>query len=286
MDSLLRIITDRLWERFSPEVLGTTLGEGLANLLTAGITFLVFYAAWRGLRIALRVVLGRTRLDETTVAFVHAGTKYAVLAVGAIAAVGELGIHTPSLVASLGVAGLTLGFAARDSLSNVISGLFIYWDRPFVIHDLVEVGGKFGRVERITLRSTRVVTPDGKMLAIPNSEMVNTPVASYTNAPHLRIDVPVNVGPGESLQEVREVLLGVVADDPDYLASPEPKVAVTELGDYAVTLQIQAWLDDEREGHRKRSELRERVFEALSAAGIEMPYETLQLEPVEVRQVA
>ena len=66
----------------------------------------------------------------------------------------------PARLAIGGIAGLTIGFAARDALSNIISGILIFWDRPFVIGDLVEVGGQYGRVERITLRSTRIVTPD------------------------------------------------------------------------------------------------------------------------------
>jgi small conductance mechanosensitive channel len=90
--------------------------------------------------------------------------------------------HGRHFLASLGIAGLTLGFAAKDTLSNVISGLFIFWDRPFVVGDLIEMDGKYGRVEDITLRSTRVVTPDGKMLAIPNSAIVNSSVWSRTTS--------------------------------------------------------------------------------------------------------
>ena len=85
----------------------------------------------------------------------------------------------------------------------MISGLFIFWDRPFVIGDFVEVGGQYGRVESITMRSTRVVTSDGRMLAVPNSLVVNTTLASYTNFPHLRLDVSFTVGVTENLQRVR-----------------------------------------------------------------------------------
>lgn len=284
MESFVRNVLTRLREQFDPEVLGASLGSGLANVVTAALTFLVFWAAWKMMERLLVPLLERSRVDATTAAFVETGGRYAVLAVGAVAAVGELGIDTTSLVASLGVAGLTVGFAARDALSNVISGLFIYWDRPFVIDDLVEVGGRYGRVDRITIRSTRVITPDGKMLAIPNSEMVNTTVASYTNFPHLRVDAEVTVGTGEDLAEVRELLLGIVRDDPAYLESPAPSVAVRELGDYYNRVQVYAWVDDEREHLAKEAELRERVFTTLSSAGVEMPLERLALEPLEIRR--
>lgn len=286
MIRFLSSILNRLAERFDPEVVAASLTRVTGNVGTAAATFAIFLVAWLLLRRVLGPALRRSRLDGTTAAFVEASAKYGILGVGAVAAVGELGIHTASLVASLGIAGLTAGFAARDALSNVISGLLIYLDRPFVIDDLVEVEGQYGRVDRITLRSTRVVTADGRMLAIPNSDMVNETVASYTNFAHLRLGIPVQIGVAEDLGRVREILLALVQDDPEYMSEPAPHVVVTELGDYNVTVELQAWLDDERAHGRKRPELRERMFEALSAAGVDMPYETLSLTPVELRKTA
>lgn len=286
MDSFFAGVLARLAERFSSEALGAALGALAANALTAALTFGVFYAAWRALDRLLPVFMTRTGMDATARAFARSIAKYTLLAIGLVTAVGELGINTTSLAASLGIAGLTVGFAARDSLSNIISGLFIYWDRPFVIGDLIDVSGHYGRVDRITLRSTRVITPDGRMLAIPNSEALNSIVASYTNFPHLRIDVDVSVGVDEDLARVRDLLLQVVRDDPDFLEDPAPEVAVTALGDYANTVELRAWLDLERKHLAKRARLRETVFDVLAAEEVEMPFETLQLRPVEVRRTA
>jgi small conductance mechanosensitive channel len=153
----------------------------------------------------------------------------------------------------------------------------IFLDRPFVIGDLVEIEDNYGRVEQITLRSTRIVTPDGKMLAVPNSDIINKTVASYTNFPHLRLDIPVTVGVNENLGRVRRLLLGLVADNPDYLAEPPPRVVVTALNDYNVAMELQAWIRDERTHVPMRSALREQVFEALNAAGVDMPFETIEV---------
>ncbi|MGD2028246.1 MAG: mechanosensitive ion channel family protein, partial [Anaerolineales bacterium] len=179
--------------------------------------------------------------------------------------------------ASIGIAGVTIGFAARDAFSNLISGLLIFLDRPFVIGDLVEVGDNYGHVDQITLRSTRIITSDGKMLAVPNNEMINTTVASYTNFPNLRLDIPVTVGVSEDTQHVRELLLDVVKGDPDYLEIPAPRVVVTELNDYNVALELQVWLKDERQHVEMRSSLRERVFKKLTQAQVDMPFETIQV---------
>jgi small conductance mechanosensitive channel len=286
MDSFYEGVVARLAERFSSEAVGASLGALAASALTAALTFGVFYAAWRALDRLLPVLMAKTGLDATARAFARSIAKYTLLTIGIVTAVGELGINTTSLAASLGIAGLTVGFAARDSLSNIISGLFIYWDRPFVIGDLIDVSDHYGRVDRITLRSTRVITPDGRMLAIPNSEALNSIVASYTNFPHLRIDVDVNVGVDEDLSRVRDLLLQVVRDDPDFLEDPAPDVALTALGDYANTVELRAWLDLERKHLAKRARLREKVYDVLDAEEVEMPFETLQLRPVEVRRTA
>lgn len=285
MRSYVESILARLAEQFDPEVMGTTLGRLTADAVTALLVFGAFYALWRLVDQVLRPSLRRSRLDLTAAAFVRTTVKYAILVIGAVAAAGEMGLETASLVTSLGVAGLTVGFAAQDALSNIIAGLFIYWDRPFVLGDLVEVGGHYGRVDRITIRSTRVVTPDGRMLAIPNSDMVETPVASYTNFPHLRLDLAVEVGVEENLSSLRELLLNRLENDPEIMDDPPPRVVVTELGDYNNTVEIQVWIDDERTHAEKRFELRERLFDLLVDAGVEMPFETIELRPIEVERV-
>lgn len=284
MNRFLNSIGSRLAEIFDPELLGATAADLLANLLIGAATFAAYYVFWWLLDAAARPIMRRARTDETTRDFVLTILKFSVLTMGVVSALSAAGVNTASLIASLGIAGLTLGFAARDALSNLISGILIFWDRPFVIGDLVEVGESYGRVERITLRSTRVVTADGRMLAIPNAEIINRTVASYTNFPHLRISVPVSVGVNEDLDRIRELLLGLVADSDDFIADPAPEVAVTILGDFNVTVELRAWIHDERAHGILKDALRERVYRTLTAAGVDMPVETLRLEPLTVRR--
>ncbi|MCB9593757.1 MAG: mechanosensitive ion channel family protein [Sandaracinaceae bacterium] len=257
-------------------------------LTAAGILgiVLVLVVLWFVVNRALRMAARTAHLDRTVATFIAAVVRYGLISVGVIAILGQLGVDTASLLGSLGIVGLTIGFAARDALSNIISGLFILWDRPFTIGDLIEIDGKYGRVERITMRSTRVVTPDGKMLAIPNSEVVNTTVASYTNFPHLRLDVPVTVGVEEDLGRVRRLLLEMVAAREGFMAEPAARVVVTQLNDYNVALELQAWLEDETQHIVARLELREAIFETLRTAGVHLPYETIELAPLKVQTLA
>ncbi len=275
-------LVEQLAQTFDPSVIGANVARILQSAAIAGIVFMAYYFVWRLLSPFSRYVIARTKADATTATFVTTVLKYGVLIVGLVHGLGAAGINTAGLIASLGIAGLTLGFAARDALSNIISGLLIFWDRPFVIGDLIEIGDKYGRVDTITLRSTRVVTVDGKMLAVPNSEVINKTVASYTNFPHLRLSVAVTVGTGEDLGKIRSLLLDLVRHNEAYRDRPPPTVVVTELNDYNVQLELRAWLEDERQHLVRRPELREQVFEALRNAKVDMPLETIQLAPLEV----
>lgn len=275
MSDFFNAIRARLAETFDPILLADNVAGWTENVLFAFLTFAAYYLLWQGLRVVLVPLLKGLDVDETGRSFFQTMTRVLILTLGGVAALAELGINTASLVASLGVAGLTIGFAARDVLSNLISGVFIFWDRPFVLGDLIEIEGKYGRVDRITLRSTRVVTVDGKMLAIPNSEVVNSTVASYTNFPHLRIEASATIGVNEDLGRVRSILLDLVLGDDDYMEDPAPEVVVAELNDYNVKVTLRAWIHEERMHVAKRFDMRERVFERLRSVGVEMPFETI-----------
>jgi small conductance mechanosensitive channel len=261
------------------------VAEWLADFIVGIVIFLAFFLFWLLFQPILKRILARTKLDRTGTIFLTTIIKYTIYIIGFVNALSATGIDTASVLASLGIAGLTIGFAARDAFSNLISGMLIYLDRPFVIGDLVEIEDHYGRVDRITLRSTRIITSDGKMLAVPNADIINKTVASYTNFPHLRLDIPVTIGVNEDIGRVRQIMLQQIADNPAYLNDPAPRVVVTELNDYNVTVELQVWLKNEREHVEARSTLRENVFDALTAADVDMPYETIQLQPLDIRQV-
>lgn len=286
MQQFLEGIIAHLSDVFDLEAMGRAFASLSANVLAALVTLLAFLAAWQALRWLVGAILRRTSVDETNRTFVLALLQFGLFTVALVQALSVAGINVAALAASVGIAGITLGFAARDSLSNIISGVMVFWDRPFVIGDLVEIGDHYGRVQRITLRSTRIITVDGRMLAVPNSSIVNSIVASYTNFPGLRLDVSVTVGTGEDLERVRRLLLELVRDEETWLAEPAPEVVVKSINDYNLELELRAWIRDERRHIELRNDLRERIFETLRANDVDMPLETLRLQPVEVHQRA
>jgi small conductance mechanosensitive channel len=275
---------DGVWKRLGDvfswhDLTMAFVARGLPSLVAACAVFTCYYVLWKVLDRGALALQRRSRLDKTAHAFLAAVLRYVMMTIALVSALSQLGVDTGALLGSLGVAGLTIGFAARDAMSNVISGIFIFWDRPFVVDDLIEIGGSYGRVAEITMRSTRVVTVDGKMLAIPNTQIINSVVASYTNFPNLRLDIDLTVAVDEDLGRARRLLLAIVADDPRFMKEPQARVVVKALNDYNVALQLQAWIVEERNHVAVRFELRERCFEALRAAGVQMPFETIEVRP-------
>lgn len=273
-EALWQPVKEQLSQSFNIDQIGPWFFQHFSGMVVALVYLLFFSVLWIVLSRSLRLVFNRVKLDPTAGSFVQEVLKYAIFCIGFLAALGALGINTASILASLGVAGLTLGFAAKDTLSNIIAGIFIFWDRPFTTGDLVEIDGVYGRVQEITLRSTRIITVDGKMVAIPNTNIVNDKVVSYTNFPTLRLDIEVTIGVEEDISRARKLLLAALAKTQKYMAEPASHVVVTSLNDYNVALRVSAWISNEREHITERFFLRELVFNTLREGNVNMPYET------------
>lgn len=273
----MRTILERLQQIFSADRMADALAHFAPRLVIALIVFLAFYLLYRVLKLVLARVTRRARVEPTAVTFLLMALKYIVLIAGVVMALQELGLDVTTILEGLGIAGLALGFAAKDTLSNIIAGFFLFWDKPFVIGDLIEVSDEYGEVREITIRTTRIVTVDGKLVSFPNSVIVNSKIRSYTLSPHLRLDIDVTIGVKERIAEAREVILDIVRGDERFLKEPPPEVVVITLGDYFTRIELKVWLHDPRIHIPVREELREAIKNALDKAGIVMPYETLEL---------
>lgn len=269
---------EQLGQSFSVARMEIWFFQHFSGMVVALVYLFFFSLLWVLVSRSLRLIFKRIKLDPTAASFVQEVLKYTIFCIGLLAALGALGINTTSILASLGVAGLTLGFAAKDTLSNIIAGIFIFWDRPFTTGDLVDIDDVYGRVHEITLRSTRIITVDGKMVAIPNTNIVNGKMASYTNFPTLRLDIDVTIGVEEDISRAREILLAALAQTQKYMEEPAASVVVTALNDYNIALRVSAWIHNEREHVAERFALRELVFNTLRAGNVDMPYETFVVE--------
>ncbi|WP_231845544.1 mechanosensitive ion channel family protein [Pyrococcus abyssi] len=176
-----------------------------------------------------------------------------------------------TIVAAAGITGIVLGFSAQTVIANLISGIFMYFDKPLEIGDPVEVGEYSGIVHDIRVFSTRIRTWDGLLVRIPNEKLFNSEIKNLAKYPARRVDVVVGISYADDVEKAVEVIKRTLDEIPYVLAEPEPMVFVEELGDSSVNLAIRAWAPSEK-WFDVRVEILKRVKKALDEAGIEIPF--------------
>lgn len=275
---------DRVTEVRSFEDLWQLSGEFQAELISflaqlgaALLVLLIFAVVYRAVRSGLRPVLERSRLEEDAADLLLAILRFVVLGFGMIVALDQLGFNVTGVLAGLGVAGLALGFAAKDTLANFISGISILWDRPFRVGDRVEIDGEFGQVKRVTLRSTRILTNRNMMVIIPNQNVVNNKIVNHTMQASLRVDVPFGIAYKADIDAAREAALATTEGDDRLRERPAPAVVLTEMGDSSVNFELRFWLKNPHLEVPIGLDYQERIKRALDAAGIEIPFPHLSL---------
>jgi len=189
----------------------------------------------------------------------------------------QFGVNISALIAGLSIAGIAVGFAAKDSLENFISGITIMIDRPFRVGDQVVVDGTYGTIEHITLRSTRLRTLNNEVMVMPNVSMINQKLINNSLHGLLRVDILFGIAYKESPREARDVVIKLPQGDDRILQEPAPTVVVTDLGDSSVNMALRLFIRDTSLEVPIRFEYTEKVFNALKAADIEIPFPHLQL---------
>ena len=187
-----------------------------------------------------------------------------------IAALDFAGVPTTSLLAVVGAAGLGIGLALKDSLSNIASGVMLIVLRPFRTGDAVQVAGLEGVVESVRIFQTRMVTADNREIILPNSQITSAPIINYTGRGDRRIDLPVAMAFGDDLPLLRANLLAIAARHSKVKASPAPDVVVAALGDSAVSVQLRVWVPA-RDYAPVQSELMEAILADYSRRGVRVP---------------
>jgi small conductance mechanosensitive channel len=248
------------------------------QLLIALAVMAAFLVVYLVVRAALKPVFERSRLEVDVRHLLESVAKYAILGFGAILALDQLGFNVTSLLAGLGVAGLALGFAAKDTLANFIAGVTILWDRPFRVGDRVEADGEFGQVKKITLRSTRIHTNDNQVVIIPNQNIVNNKIINHTMQASLRLVIPFGISYEADIVRAREVVLDLIRGDARVRERPAPEVVVTELGASSVNLALRYWLKNPHHEVPLELEYLERLKRTLDDAGIGIPYPHVSLQ--------
>jgi len=177
-------------------------------------------------------------------------------------------------VASAGIIGIAVGFAAKDTLANLFAGVFILADAPYKVGDFIELEGQRGLVIKIGLRSTRILTRDDIEITIPNSTIANSKIVNESGGPTIqhRIRVPIGVAYGSDVDRVRQVLQEVADNNRHLCTAPEPRVRFRSFGDSSLNFEILGWIDDPATRGLTLDSMNTEIYKALAKAGIEIPF--------------
>lgn len=245
--------------------------NGVLNLVIAALIFLVGKWVANAVQNTLEKLLRLRKVDEVLVDFLGTIAYAMVIVIAVVAAFDTLGIPATSFLAIIGAAGLAIGLALKDSLSNFASGVMLVLFRPFTKGDYIDAGGITGTVDEIRLVSTTLTTPDNKLVTVPNAMIYSNAITNFSAKETRRLDMVFGVGYDDDLKLVASILKKMCSDHPKILADPETNIYITNLGDSSVDFAVRPWVKGS-DYWSVRAELLGTAKVALEAAGCSIPY--------------
>ncbi|MBI9078657.1 MAG: mechanosensitive ion channel [Pseudodesulfovibrio sp.] len=265
-------------ELFDPQTIQTLIEKGIAYLSIHGLKILIAFVIFViGRLIAKKIAeLSRTlmikaHMDETLRTFLRNLIYYVLLAAVVIAAIGQAGINVTSFLAILGAAGLAVGLALKDSLSNFAAGVMLIMLKFFKKGDYITAAGKSGTVSAINIFNTLMTTPDNKVIIIPNASILSDTIINFSANETRRVDLVMGIGYDDDLLKAKELLEKIVSEDSRVLTEPAPLIAVSELADSSVNFVVRPWVKASDYWPVYYS-LTEKVKLAFDQEGISIPY--------------
>ncbi len=233
--------TDRIVASFSSVIGG--VADRTPAILAALVVLVITWLVGRLTYAATRRVLARRSTADHVDVLVARFARGGVTALGVVVALGVLGVDLTALAASLGLAGLTLGFALRDVLANSVSGVLLLVQRPFTVGDAITVAGQDGVVLDVRVRDTALRTADGRIAYIPNTTVFNEVVLNSSAAPIRRFEVTVSAAAGVDPVAACDLAATAVAGTQGVLADPAPDAAIASVGVSRARVVAHGWVD-------------------------------------------
>ncbi|MCF6309265.1 MAG: mechanosensitive ion channel [Sulfurimonas sp.] len=218
----------------------------------------------------------KAKVDLTLVEFLESIIYFILLIVVILASLNTLGINTTSFLAIFGAAGLAVGLALKDSLSNIGAAVLIIIFRPFKVGDTIEAAGTTGTVKDINLFSTIIEPVDKRIIIVPNSSIIGGNITNFSRRTERRVEHVFGIGYDDDLKLAKETLMQIIKDDERVLDEPTPLVAVGELGDNSVNFTFRAWTTTE-DYWDVHFDMLEKVKLAFDEKGISIPYPQMDI---------
>jgi len=228
---------------------------------------------WYATEIAVKT---QSTVDDQLIPLVEKVANIFILVMGLITVLKHFGYDVLSLLTALGVGSLAIGLAAKETLTNMISGFTIMVDRPFGIGDRIELtGGQVGDVLDIGLRSTKIMTPEQNTLVVPNAELVNTKVVNLSfPSPKIRNKITVGVAYGSDIEKAKHIMRESALSVPSVVKEPAPDVFFTKFGDFSLELMLVYTTEKFGDKVPSQDAINMLILKRFQEDGIEIPFPT------------
>ncbi|WP_419770510.1 MAG: mechanosensitive ion channel family protein [Candidatus Marinarcus sp.] len=221
--------------------------------------------------VAVKFLRKNPKLDATLINFFEDIIYYVLLIVVILSALEEVGVETTSFLAIIGAAGLAVGLALKDSLSNFASGVMLIFFKPFRIGDVVTAGGVTGKITEIHLFNTEFTTGDNQMILVPNSAITAGSITNINAHDKRRVDLTIGIGYDDDIKKAKEILTKIITANEKVLVEDGITVAVGELADSSVNFVVRAWVNTPDYWDVKFA-LTENIKMTFDEEGISIPY--------------
>jgi small conductance mechanosensitive channel len=191
---------------------------------------------------SIRRLMVKRESEPALISFIGSLVRILLMAFVVIAALGQLGIQTTSLVAILGAAGLAIGLALQGSLANFAAGVLMLIFKPFKVGDYITAGGESGTVEEIRIFTTHLKSPDNRAIIIPNAQITSGSITNFSAKDTRRVDLVFGIGYDDDIKKAKDVISDILAKDERVLKDPAPTIALSELADSSVNFVVRPWV--------------------------------------------
>ena len=244
----------------------------LPKFLLAVFVFIVSLYLARLTKKPLEEVLQKRRVDPGAIGLLVEALRWGIILFGTIFALQQF-VDVATFLAGLGLLGFTVGFALQDVMKNFAAGVLLLLQRPFVVGDAITVKEFDGSVMAIDLRSTEIRTWDGRIVILPNADVINNPIINYTRSVLRRLEVPVGVAYETDLKLAQQIILETMQQMPGVLEDPAPFIVVNAFGESSVDLSAFYWIDTAQTGFLDAKNTGFKMIKtALDEHGVDIPF--------------
>ena len=261
--------------------LAYVISKGVVTLIYVGIIYLALVIVRVLVDFGLASFAKKTKssMDDALLPLLSKTANVIVIVLGIIFIFGEWGVDVTALVAGVGVAGLAIGFAVKDSLANIFGGISLITDKAFQVGQRVALAdGTVGIISDIGIRSTKLKTFDNELVIIPNGKLANETIKNFHRPDDkMRGVIPFGVEYGSKPEKVKKIILAELKKIKKIMKDPEPSVVFTEMADSSLNFKAIFWVKDIGDLYSTKEEVNDKMYSALNKNKIGIPFPTQTL---------